>query len=155
MTWSIWADPLLTADMTGVSKFITFGTDENCVMRAAKTWLVFNDVGNFTGLNMKLYASRDGAPAGLIATSTNSWTRADLLTTYYNGAKEMYFEFNYVPLQKNTTYHLVLNCSGYTYSDANHMAWRKGWPDPVYGKPIGFNRLLDCQYIFSIVSAPL
>ncbi len=155
MAWSIWADPLLSADMTGVSKFITFGTDSNCVMRAAKTWLVFNDVGAFTSMTMKLYASRDGAPAGLIATSTNSWGKADLLTTHDSGAKEIYFEFNYVPLQQNTTYHLVLNCSGYTYSDANHMAWRKGWPDPVYGKPIGFTKLLSCQYIFGIVSSEL
>jgi len=155
MAWSIWADPLLTADMSSTSKFITFGTDSNCVMRAAKTWLVFNNVTAFTGLTMKLYASRDGAPAGLIATSTSSWAKADLLTTYSNGAKEIYFEFNYVPLQQNTTYHLVLNCSGYTYSDGAHMAWRKGWPDPVYGKPIGFNKLLSCQYIFGIVSAEL
>lgn len=153
--WSIWADPFLTSEMSDKSKFITFGTDENCVLRAAKTWLVFNDVGTFSDLTMKLYASRNGAPAGLIATSLSSWDKSDLLSTYDSGAKEIYFEFPYIPLQKNTTYHLVLNCTGYTYSDSNHMAWRKGWPDPVYGKPIGFNRLLDCQYIFSIVSAPL
>ena len=153
--WSIWADPLLTADMSSTSKFITFGTDTNCILRAAKTWLVFNDVTAFTDLQMKLYASRDSSPAGLIATSTNSWAKVDLLTTYDSGAKEMYFEFDYIPLQKNTTYHLVLNCSGYTYSYTNHMAWRKGWPDPVYGSPISYSDLLSGQYIFSIVSAPL
>lgn len=153
--WSIWADPLLTSDMTSTTKFITFGVEKNCVMRAAKTWLIFNDVGAFTNLQMKLYASRDGAPAGLIATSSNNWQKSDLLLTYNSGAKEIYFEFDYVPLQKNTTYHLVLNCSGYTYSDANHMAWRKGWPDPVYGKPVPYGSLLSSQYIFALVSAKL
>ena len=104
---------------------------------------------------MKLYASRDSAPAGIIATSTSSWSKADLLTTYSNGAKEIYFEFNYIPLQKDTTYHLVLNCSGYTYSDSNHMAWRKGWPDPIYDAPTVFPDLLKSQYFFAIISGPL
>jgi hypothetical protein len=154
MTWSIWADPISTADSTGVTKFITFGVENNCIMRAAKTCFVFNNVGSFTGMQLKLYASRDGAPAGLIATSTSSWQKSDLVTLN-NAHVEVYFEFNFIPLQKDTTYHLVMNCSGYTFSTGNHMAWRKGWPDPIYGRPTTFPKLLSSQYIFGIVSADL
>jgi hypothetical protein len=84
----------------------------------------------------------------------HSWNRR-MFAKNKEEAKEIYFEFNYVPLQKDTTYHLVLNCDNYTYTDGAHMAWRKGWPDPVYGKPVSFGSLLSSQYIFSIVSAPL
>jgi len=149
--WEIFGDPILTADMTGKTMSIRFKPNSNVVLKALKTWLIFKDpVGDmaFSALLGKLYSDRDGSAGGLIATSTNSWEKSDLLDLEDQGVRELWFEFEETSLNSDTWYHLVLNCTGYTYDADKHIAFRKAWPDAVYrtGLPGTFESLIASPY---------
>jgi hypothetical protein len=155
MPWTHYADELSTADMTGKSRFLRFSPSENVVIVAMRTWIVLINPPSFTNLHCKLYGDRAGLPGGLIATSTNSFARNDLLETHNYGAKEIYFEFSpKISLNQSLNYHFVLNADNYTFTENSHLAWRKAWPDPIYGEAT-FGNLLRSTYMFSLIGAPL
>jgi hypothetical protein len=154
---TFYGDGFDTSEMTDTSKSIRGRPNQNLVLRAARTWLIFNNyTGSFTNLQMKIYSDRSTSPGALIATSTNSWTRAEI-TTLNSGVKEIYFEFDDISLRSNGFYHFVLNCSSYTATSTDHVAWRKGWPDPVYrtGWSQTFENLGVAPYFLTIIGAPL
>jgi hypothetical protein len=153
MAWSIYADPMETADLTGVTKSIRFKPTANVIMNGCFTGLVFREVGTFSDLVVKLYSDRSEAPGALINTSTTSYDKADLLTAQDSGAKFFGFNFPSTSLNKNTYYHIVLNCTGYTFSEVSHMAWIKGWPKPVYNQPASYLGLITAAYTFGIMGA--
>lgn len=146
-----------TADMSGTGMYVRFTPGDNVVLRALRTWLIFNDYsGSFTSMVGKLYSDRSGSPGALITTSTNSFNRADV-TTLNSGVKEIYFLFDDVSLRSNLYYHLVINCSNYTATASNHIAWRKAFPDPVYrgGWSQTFENLGIAPYFLTAIGAKL
>jgi hypothetical protein len=155
MAWTHYADEFSTADLTGTSKYIRFSPDRNVVLAAMRTWLVLYNPPAFTNLRCKLYGDRNGVPGGIIATSTNSFIRSDLLETEVYGAKEIYFTFEpKISLNSTLYYHFVLSADNYTYSDSSHLAWRKAWPDPIYGEAT-IGNLLTSSYMFALIGADL
>lgn len=155
MTWRFFCDEFVGEELQNRNRYLRFSPDRNIVMLAMRTWLVFYNPPAFTNLRCKLYGDRNGLPGGLMATSSNSWSRSQLLTTSSYGAKEVYFEFDpKISLQQNLYYHFVLSADNYTYTTDSHLAWRKAWPDPVYGTAT-FENLLTSTYMFSLVGADL
>jgi hypothetical protein len=130
MSWAVWGKPITTAALSaGVSQKVTFNS--NLVLKACRIWLVFYNDPALTSLSMKIYSDDNGSPKKLLHTSTNSPTKAQIITLE-NGVKEIYFDFNYPVFDADDSYHFVLTGSGYTGTDATHIAWRQAWPDPVY-----------------------
>ncbi len=138
MTWTVYADPFSDADMSGTSRFSPFKPDRNITLRAVRTWFVLYGDPTFTSLTAKIYTdpftSSVHSIGDLVATSTNTITKADLLTvdgtSYDNGVRETYFEFDPFDLDGGDWYALVVNATGYTFSDSSHVAWMKAI-DPV------------------------
>lgn len=150
-------DPFSTADMTGTTKSIRFKPNDEIILRGIKTWIIFNDYqGSFTSLQCKLYSDQSNSPGALIDTSTNSFTKAQVIT-YNSGVREIYFSFDDISLHPDTYYHFVLNCTGYTYAESQHIAWRKAWPDPVYrtGWTQSYENLGIAPYSLTIIGARL
>lgn len=155
MSWTQWGDTFSTSDMTTKSRYLRFSPDRNIVLKAMRTWIILYNPPNFTDLTCKLYADNLGLPGGLIASSTTMWDKTELLTTQNYGTKEIYFEFEpTISLNADIYYHFVLSSTGYTYAEESHVAWRKAWPDPVYGDAT-FNSLLRSHYMFSLIGADL
>lgn len=150
-------EPFNTAQMTDTSMSIRFKPGDESILRAVRTWLIFNNyTGSFTSLVGKIYSDRATVPGALIATSTNSFNRADVITLN-SGVKEIYFTFDDVSLSPNLFYHLVLNCSNYTATASDHIAWRKAWPDPVYrtGWSQTYESLGVAPYFLTVIGAKL
>lgn len=168
--WTHYGDQFLGGELGNASRFLRFSPGENSVLLAMRTWLILYNPPNFTDLVCKLYSDRNGLPGALIATSVNSWKRdipidedpdsppvlnRGILSTHDYGAKEIFFDFNpKISLNSQLYYHFVLNCSGYSFTEDSHLAWRKAWPDPIYGNAT-FNGLLYSTYMFALVGAPL
>ena len=131
MGWKVFADPFETSDLTGVARFQPIKFNQDMILRAVRTWIVVYNNPAFTNLNMKIYSNNAGYPKKLIATSTNVQLKASI-HTLDNAVKEMWFEFDYPVFKGADTYHLVINGSGYTFAEGSHLAWMKGFPDPVY-----------------------
>lgn len=157
MAWTVYFDPILDADLTTTTgKSIRFKTStKHRVMTHCQTGVCFSNVGAFSSLCLKLYSDRDGNAGALIATSTNSYNKADVLETYDNGIKFLVFTFENISLNKDTYYHFLLSASGYTFSESSFMGWIKAWPDPVYGQPVSWNDLDNNSYIFALLGKTL
>jgi hypothetical protein len=111
--------------------------NENTVLLGCRIWVIVYGDPAFTDLSMKIYGDNQDAgagehyPDGLIATSTNSLTKAQIITLD-NGVKEIYFDWDRVPLQANSWYNFKLIASGYSPVGTEHLAWRLGYPRYVY-----------------------
>lgn len=130
MGWRVWGQPISTSDGTaGVSQKVKFNT--NLVLRACRIWLIFYNNPTLTSVTMKIYSDDGGTPKKLLHSSTTTLTKSEIITLS-NGVKEIYFEFDYPAFDGDDYYHFVLFANGYTGTDSSHIAWRQGWPDPVY-----------------------
>lgn len=134
MSYRVGFEILETSDMSATRVFRSMECDKNTILTQCVAGLVLHDPTAFTGLVMKIYSDNGGSPGVLIATSTNSWSRATLLTTADDyGVKWPYFNFNNVVLRAGLTYHFVINgASSYTKSNTEYIGWRIGYPDGVY-----------------------
>lgn len=131
----VWADRFESGQLSNTDMFQTIKLGDNKIVIAIRTWLVIYNSPTFTNLKMHIYSnevvSTDNTPRVLLATSTNSFNLSDI-TTYANAKREVYFKFNFVPFKDQDLYNLVMSADGYVYSESSHLAWVKGWPDPVY-----------------------
>lgn len=135
--WRVWGEILETSDLSGTRVYQPYKPNKNIVIIGCRVWIVVYNDPSFTDLNMKIYSNdSDDAPEALLATSTDVRTKSEIITDT-NGVKEIYFNFNNFGMQKNDTYNFVLNGSGYTGSSSSHLAWMRGYPDPVH-RPNGF-----------------
>lgn len=133
MTWRMIGQPIEDADLVapiGVSQKFRHPTSK-MIIAGAVVGLVICDDPTFTSVRLKLYTDRNGTPGKLLATSTNSWTKAQV-HTLPTAKKDVGFSFTPITLQGNVWYHLVVDLVGYTYSAASHVAWRFDYPDPKY-----------------------
>ena len=152
-----YGDPFETAQMANTSMSVRFKPGNEMILRGLRTWLIFNNyTGSFTALTGKIYSDRATLPGALIANSTNTFNRADI-TILNSGVKEIYFTFSNLSLRSNVYYHLVLNCSNYTATASDHIAWRRAWPDPVYrdGWTQSFESLGVAPYFLTAIGAKL
>ena len=132
MAWTVYGTVYESAsDLTDTTLSQPVKPKTNLLLRGVRTWIIFVDDPVITSFNMKIYSSDNNTPKKLLYTSTDSRTKAELLSDN-SGVKETYFTFNDVPLNGETTYHFVLNGVGYTPTSSSYVAWRRGWPDPVY-----------------------
>ena len=160
MAWKVWGDQLDTADLTSTNKSqaVTFG--EDTILLAVRTWVIVYNDPPFTSLNLKIYSNEviSGAntPKKLLATSNNVQLKADV-HTLSNGAKEIWFDFNFPVYNGADIYNLVLNGVGYAGSDASHLSWMKAFPNPVY--PSGYTPAMEtlplAPYEIYFIGAPL
>lgn len=152
--WKVYADTVSTADAVGTTMSQKVDFNKNIILRACRIWIICYGNPNFTSLTMKIYSNDGGSPKKLLHTSTNSPTKAEVITLD-NGVKEIYFNFNYPVFDADDSYHFVLQAAGYTYSDASHFSWKKAWPDPVYTTnwtPTSINLLTAPRAIYFIGS---
>lgn len=156
MTWRIIGKPIDTADAAPSTPTIyqplTLDADAgNKLLRAAVAGIVAHNP-TFTALTMKIWADSGGSPTKLIATSTNSLVRSDLLSGTDNyGVCWAKFTFNDLPLKAGATYHFSLNVTGYTYGALTHLAWRKSYPDPQYRAGLTLNAAKGAKHPLELV----
>lgn len=135
MGWTVYGDPYLAGELEDLSHFQTVQFQSDIVLRAVRTWVIVYDNPVFTSLSCKIYSNEtvggDNSPRKLLATSTDVRTKAEI-HTLANGIKEIYFNFNDVPLKGADLYNFVLQGTGYAPAGGSHLAWMKGFPDPVY-----------------------
>lgn len=159
MGWRVWGDKLLTGELGASGREQPVIFNKNVILLAVRTWVIVNNDPSFTSINMKIYSDDSSSRGKLLHTSDNSVTKSELITST-NGVKEAYFEFDAptgVPLKGTTTYRFALDGAGYTGSSSSHLAWRIGFPDPVYQNNItvSFNDLLQMPYTMVFVGAEL
>jgi hypothetical protein len=148
MTWRNLVKPLSTADVAGnlVSQRFRH-PDKTVVLHGIHAGLaVYNDAA-FGSLSMKLFSDRAGSPGMLIASSTNSYTKAQVLTQN-SALKFAGFVFNGILLQAAEWYHLLLVPSAYTGIDSSFVAWRVSYPDPQYPVLMTLNAAKGAKHHF-------
>lgn len=163
MTWRVIAKPLSTAEMTvaalpTVAQAFTLDSTKPHKLLKEVVAGVINHNPSFTTMVMELWSDNAGAPCQLIATSTNSKARVNLLPTADNfGLSFAYFYFNKIHLRAGVTYWLALKATGYTYSASNHIAWRHAYPDPQYRTGLTLNAAKGAKtpLEFSVITADL
>jgi len=131
MSWRVFGETLNTADLTSPNKYQAVIPNDDIILIAARTWIIFYNNPTVTNLGMKIYSNDNGAPGKLLATS-NVLTKAEIITLA-NGCREVPFTFNNFNMRATDTYHFSLFGAGYTDGwPSAGLSWRKGWPDPVY-----------------------
>lgn len=159
MPFSVWAEAWKTEEMSNTARFQAVTFKKNTVVKAVRTWVVGYNDPTFDSLTMKIYssdtASGANAPGVLIATSTNAPTKAEI-STCKNWCRELWFEFAGPALRAGEKYNIVINSTGYTHSEASHLAWRKAWPKPVYKDftPTALN-ICSAPYAFYVIGGDL
>lgn len=154
----VYGEVLLTADMSGtprVTQRVEFAEDTE--LRAYYTWMILLNDPAFTAASMRVWSDSGNAPASLITTSTNSFLKAQILTTEDHGWRGMGFEFLDRPVFKaGDIYHFQLHLTGYTGTAGSHVAWELDWPKRVYTSGVSsFESLLVSPYVTSIIGAEL
>lgn len=156
--WRVYGEELKTADVNGVSLRVTapFIARKNYVLRASRVFFVAVGDPAFTAISFKIYSDRGGTPGAVLAVSTNSTLKADIMTEDH-GIYSFYQEWDDVNLRIDETYHLVPFVSGYTYSDTSLLLWKLVWPSPIYRTNVDndFNDLTNSPYEFSLVGSRL
>ena len=129
---------LETADMSSKRVYRSMECNKNSILTQIVTGIILHNPSSFTGLVMRVYSDNGGSPGSLIATSTNSWSKTQLLLTHNYGVKWVYFNFNNVNLRQGLTYHYILEgASSYTAdtdtsAGNSYIGWRIDYPEGIY-----------------------
>lgn len=156
MGWTVYGDEWLSGDLANQDIYCPIKFNSNVVFRAFRTWIIVNNDPTFTNLTAQLWSDETG-PKTKIADSTTTHTKAEIITAD-NGVKEVYFEFDDITCEGDTTYNLVLNGAGYVYASGSHLAWRKAFVDPVHsvtGVGVGIETLRAMPYMVTLIGAAL
>ncbi|MEM5807963.1 MAG: hypothetical protein QW818_02420 [Candidatus Aenigmatarchaeota archaeon] len=160
MSWRVWGNKIENseADGTDLKYSLRFRADKNRVIRAIRTWIILYGNPSFTNLRLSIYERQGNSAGKKIATSLNSYSPLQILSTHQNGVKGIWFEFADIAIQKNEWYHLQILMNGYSFSESSHVAWVKGFPDPEYREgvsPITFEKLPIMSYRLAIIGSTL
>lgn len=137
MTWKVYGRSWDPGELSDTSVYQTFTPGSNIILKAIRTWVICYNDPTFTSLTMKLYSR---GPGVLIASSTTTFTKAQILETYGNGVKGLYFNFSHVPLVDSDSYDIVMSAVGYSPTSSAYLAWMQAYPDPVYQTGLTINR---------------
>lgn len=132
MSWRMIGTPILTADLPATVSQKFRHPSKNVLVKGVQCGIILYNDPAFTTLEARIYSDNGGTAKKLLATSSNSWSKAEILTTEIHGLKFIGFSFDGITLIENEWYHLVLYPNGYTGTDASHIAWRMSYPDPQY-----------------------
>lgn len=154
MGWTVWGDVWeSTLAMQNTTLFQTVQMNSDVILKAVRTWIIYIDNPVYTSLNMKIYSNEVvgsvNTPRKLLHTSTDVRLPSEIKgeTNLPHGVREIYFNFDNVNLRGADKYNFVINASGYAPAGNAHLAWMKGFPDPV-------NRTGYTPYIERIGVAP-
>ncbi len=156
MGWRVWGIPFESGELSNTSKYVSIKFNKDMILKAIRTWIIVYNDPTFTSLNMKIYScdgsTPNGTPIKLLATSTNALIKSDV-HTLANGVKEVWFEFNDLPVNGNDYYNVVLNGVGYVPTANSHLAWMQAFPDPVYrdGLTINMTKLNRMPYALYVI----
>lgn len=161
MSYRIWAEAFSHGDLSTTRVWHPFVPDNSIVFKGCKIDILVMGDPTFTSLNMKIYSnSVDNTPGKLLATSSNSVLKSEILTTEDNAVANIFFEFENSGAQGflmrgGERYNMVLNGSGASgFSSAVLIAWKKAWPDPQIGSA-AWNDLVKTGYSFISVTADI
>lgn len=116
-------------------KFRIIPGNDSAVLAALEAGVIFYGYPVFTAITLELWSDKGGSPGRLIATSSNSFARAECLTLGgpdNSGYRMLGFTMPGVPLKAGAYYHAAIRFTGYTGNDASHCGWRQVFPDPIY-----------------------
>lgn len=121
--------------LIGTEIYQPFYPRQDFILRGLRQWIVFYNNPTITGMKCSIYASDSvtGLPSTKIAESSKVWEKSEIITLA-NGFFEIYYDFNLIPLQADTQYHVVYHADSYTYSPTSHVSYRVAYPDPVYSE---------------------
>jgi hypothetical protein len=136
MSWRMIGKPLLTADMSGIptitQKFNSAALTNDYLLKSIGLGIILYNDPVFTNVYAEIWSDRSGAAQKLIATS-NSIPKSECLLTDLHGFKMIGFSFDSaIPMRSQTAYHVALRASGYTGTNASHLALRISYPDQQY-----------------------
>jgi len=134
MGTTVWARDWGSGELSNTTQFQPFKMNKNVQLKAIRTQILIYNNPTFTNINCKIYTDdyQNGvhSPGVLLATSTDSRTKADMTSEDY-GAIETYFNFDKIALNEATWYNVVINGTGYSPTASSYLAWVKAYPDPV------------------------
>lgn len=141
MAWRMIGTTIFTADVAGVPSVTQRfrHPTKSISLRGVQVGVILYNDPAFTALSLRVYSDRAGEPGKLLATSTNSWTKAQCLLLEVNAIKFAGFTFEYLNLIAGEWYHLALIPTGYTGNDASHVGWRISYPNPQYPTGLTLN----------------
>ncbi len=158
MSWRMISKPYTTAEMIGTPTISQrFTTSTNQALRGvAAGVLVYNNPA-ITALTMEIWTDRDSSAAVLIATSSTSYSKVQLLGVENSSYNLVGFTFDDIALRSGGFYHLALRASGYTGDATSHVAWRKSYPDPQYrtGMTLNAAKAANHHLEFSLITAEI
>jgi len=125
MTTRVFGNDFKSGELADTTKFQPFAPKKNIIVDQMGTWIIIFNDPTFTDLKMNIFASSGGTPSTLIAAATNTRTKANI-HTLDNAVKYIGYTFDNVPLQTDTTYHIVLSATGYSPTSTKFIAWRQG-----------------------------
>lgn len=160
MSWTVFADTYdSTSDLSNGVKFVPAQMNKNILLRYIRTWIVLLNDPNLSTLTMTINHDNAGTKGPVIYTSTNSWTKAQI-TTYDHCIREIYFEFDDVPLDGTSTYNFALvgtstNTGTYNGDQPYFVAWKNAYPYPVHrgGFTITASNLTRYPYDICLIGA--
>jgi len=136
--YTVYGDSFTNTDLVNGNKFVQVEMNGDYLLRAVRTSLIMRycSTVTLTNLQMKIYTNVANAKGALLYTSTNSYTLSQI-STYTSAAREIYFEFDDVPLNGSMIYNFTLTGTATnleTYSDDNLqlLAWMKSYPYPQH-----------------------
>lgn len=136
MGWRVWGsgwDSTEELEDGALYQPVLFNRDT--VLRAARTWIIVVGDPVFESLSMKIHSNRViddfDTPGKILHSSIDVRTKSEI-HTLANGVKEIFFTFADIPLKGSEVYNFVINGEGYMPAPSSHLAWMKGFPDPVY-----------------------
>lgn len=164
MTYRCYGKPFETADLatppTMFQKFTLDALEGNQVLKAIVAGLLIHNTDLTGYLQARLFADSAGSPGALIANSTTQKDLASLRPSagspyvlgWYN------WEFPETALRAGASYHIGFRVVGsYSYSDAQHIAWLRSFPDPQYrdGITLEVTKLLSHPFDLGIITGRL
>ena len=131
MGWRVWGNVFESGELSNQNKYVRLKPNKNIILDTVRTWVIFYNNPTLTSLTMKIFSDDGGTPRKLLHESTTTLLKGDIITEN-NGVKEIYFEFENIPLQEGTHYHFIISGSGYVPTTNSFLAWMHAFPDPVY-----------------------
>lgn len=158
MGWTVFGEPINTADFGAQSKFQKFRLNSNQLLLAVRTWIIFYNNPSISGLRMEIWSNNSSGTPGRKLFTSETLTKAQMITLA-NGVKEVPFIFNDpfgVVINGSDWYHLILNGDAYTGDDTSHIAWMKALPDPAYSLNYSpsITNVNTAPYLMSFFGAP-
>lgn len=158
----IWGRMAESGDLADGSKLMyqPFKPHRDMILRGLRHWMIFYNNPTIQNIKCALYASDNSSgvhlPSTKIEESSKVWLKSEIISLD-NGFFEIYYDFDNVPLQENTTYHFVFYADTYSFSESSHVAYRVAFPDPVYsqGLTVAANKVSTFPLALYVIGADL